>query len=100
MCGSGPCLLLLGNLSCVSLITMLEWGAGGRGGYTPSSCISCQCGVGPVVCGGMISSAMPRRLSVCEPSSRIRSVIGPMARISPVPAGTKWMGLFGVSIVA
>lgn len=48
-----------------------------------SSCMRCQCRAGPGELGAMVRIMAPMRLSVLEPSSRMRTVIGPMLRISP-----------------
>lgn len=52
----------------------------------------------PEVCGGTVNSALPRRLSVRDPSSMIRMVMVPNLKVSPALTGTKLMGTVGVSI--
>lgn len=47
-----------------------------------SSCIRCQCIAGPEVCGAIVRVTAPIRLSVLEPSSRMRIFMGPISRSS------------------
>jgi len=65
-----------------------------------SSCISCQCAGGPAVFGGTVNSADPIRLSVLEPSSRMRQMrlLG-RRRVSPDFAATKLMARRGIFIL-